>query len=707
VPYSPVSILGSTPDPHYLADLLHSIAALPLPVAVRARIWGAMIRSLDADNFARELTELSAKLHDGEAGREEFASEWWPIFKGVLVWRTNALREDYLNSLLEECEASGDRAESLLKWVEDHIVAPVELRTETTELCPVPVVTDQDAIHTASTDSPIPTLALESSDSSSVTANPALQNWLFTIQGLESDSIKGVFQEIRLVAEQLLRVVSSSVDFETVCELAHAVSDLRGKVQVWNSTIPDPSTLTSDAGESIRAYKQAKSAIGADLDSILTSRNPSPRDLVEAADFLEREDLLRSMPPWVWSGELQNPSGLTSANLFDQLVLPEVRQTVQSVLSVAGERTAFDPLLLKLVPPPPHCSDLESRPMATENHMRVWFETMGNLLSQLPEDILTELRKDAQSPSVEVRIRQALGLERRLRDHVPNSVVLDLMRDVIQLRSEREAIERADLYIQAVQFWESFFGSSSEPTASQLKNWAERQPQLASSIVSTREVSSEIRIENNWIDSHGAKVPLLYSPSPDQAARPYGYISVPLVATSKQKRACSFGVECDVKSGHRDAWPRDWESPQPSSLYIPADAWRDDPDQPEQYLYSFKVKIPIRRQGRGNRFEFNLSLTEEGRVVAGPFVFSWDVLNDLAKAPLVLSWPEVVDPQNAERHPLGPQKKSTDLLARISQCGSFSITAPRRFGKSTLLDSYRFIRKQKYFNKFKQLRAIG
>jgi AAA domain len=103
------------------------------------------------------------------------------------------------------------------------------------------------------------------------------------------------------------------------------------------------------------------------------------------------------------------------------------------------------------------------------------------------------------------------------------------------------------------------------------------------------------------------------------------------------------------------------------------------------------VRIPVRRDIRENRFEFDISLTDaETRKPVGRSVrFFWDIIHYSPQHALTPNWPETIDPVNVEKHPIGPQKKSPEILERLARGGSICVTAPRRFGKSTLVQFLR------------------
>ena len=173
--------------------------------------------------------------------------------------------------------------------------------------------------------------------SSSLNTSPVLEKWFFELQGLENEGVNSILLEIRIAAERLIAISSDSQQLQAVSGLAAFLPELQPKLQGWISALPDTATFAAEFSEGLRAYKRAQSLIGSDLDSILQTGRPSSRDLIEASNLLQREDLLRAMPTWVWSWKEEIDRDASNAQLYRQLVLPQVGQTVVSALSAAGE----------------------------------------------------------------------------------------------------------------------------------------------------------------------------------------------------------------------------------------------------------------------------------------------------------------------------------------------------------------------------------
>jgi hypothetical protein len=156
---------------------------------------------------------------------------------------------------------------------------------------------------------------------------------------------------------------------------------------------------------------------------------------------------------------------------------------------------------------------------------------------------------------------------------------------------------------------------------------------------------------------------------------------------SKSRRAWSLRLKVEVKSGQRDSWPAEWPDVLPQKLEVRETDWRNDAEHPEIGNYSFKLRIPVRTdRGRSGRFKIDLEISDEQR---GNSVtshqFEWEVLNQ-APDSITPKWPESTDPRYVDKSPIGPQRNSQEILQHLRNFGSVAITAPRRFGKSTLVE---------------------
>ena len=72
---------------------------------------------------------------------------------------------------------------------------------------------------------------------------------------------------------------------------------------------------------------------------------------------------------------------------------------------------------------------------------------------------------------------------------------------------------------------------------------------------------------------------------------------------------------------------------------------------------------------------------------------TWDSIGHFTES-ITFDWLESIEPTYVEQHPIGPQRKHQELLQQLVNGNSFAVVAPRRFGKSTLVE-YLFDRASK------------
>jgi hypothetical protein len=153
----------------------------------------------------------------------------------------------------------------------------------------------------------------------------------------------------------------------------------------------------------------------------------------------------------------------------------------------------------------------------------------------------------------------------------------------------------------------------------------------------------------------------------------------------------TISLDYEVTSGHRDAWPSEWPSPMPSELTIREDEWREDSDQAGRYLFTFGLRIPCREKGRRSDFQVKIVArsVETGELLsASPAMLQWEAIGK-PWTKVKTYWPDSIEPKQVEEHPIGPQHNAEQIIARVEACGSFCVIAPRRFGKSTLIEFIR------------------
>jgi serine/threonine protein kinase len=672
--------LSADREASYL-QLLRWMSSVPLPDRVRARIWAAMATGLEQSELLRELRGI-VRILEAPGVPQEARKAWEEALVELMERRLRVSDDEVLRELLDQCREDAQPLATLSRWLFETLTLasePPQLQDSEPHLPDHVHEVPEGQISTEGQGNQIEGETADDPDSA------LLREWVLSLQGSDSRQLADVLESISSAVTEITALAAESQDLDRLPVLIDLLNNFQQHSSSWCERLPDYDRYLADMEEARDAYQRAYALVGTQIEQILVSISVTPSDLNEAANLLAGSEAIRALPTWVWPETAGIKDSPDVAQLFCQLVLPQVREKVVSILGSVGELGTYDPDIIRLIPPPPTRQNEDGTLPDLDQHVEAWLVNMLGLLKELPPEIASNLKYSATGNSAESILRQAVGVARKLEGRVSADTRHAIVSSVAAAADEKTALITASLYEEAISFCEQHFGTAADASYAQLKARVEKTPR-STALQDLRTPTLDLRIDHNWMDGRGGKVSLLFAPASDQNMRPYGYVSVPLVVIAKQRKHYFIKLQYEIKTGHREAWPSEWEDPEPTELSIPEEAWRDDPEEPDQYLYTFKTRIPIRRQGRGGRFEFNLTVTNaETGLVYAPFKFAWDLLNDAPSLPLRAIWPETVDLSNVEKHPVGPQKRYRDLLARLQNGGSFSVTAPRRFGKSTLV----------------------
>ena len=99
-------------------------------------------------------------------------------------------------------------------------------------------------------------------------------------------------------------------------------------------------------------------------------------------------------------------------------------------------------------------------------------------------------------------------------------------------------------------------------------------------------------------------------------------------------------------------------------------------------------RIRSLRSDRLSRFEVRASLLDSGtnQEISEPKDLRWEKI-ETDFADVTVEWADTAAPDYVERHPIGPQESAKTILQRLRSGSSVAVIAPRRFGKSTLVDA--------------------
>ena len=654
-------------------ELLRSLASLPVLGSFRSGVWTAMERSLSRDEVLRDIFEGAERLRLMVDTSDE--AIWSRAVLAVL--------EDKPEDLVFKQIIDGGRGHlHPLRYVCDWI-------TENFAFESIPQRSGTDAgdgtIHVSGgtnlTDSAEtqPTVLIENDSDSRSTA---FREWLLRLQGIDAGRIAHLCQEVKGKLEEVAGLASKAESVPSIVELRRKLEELNTKTNDWIPELPDPSRLQNDYSDASTAYDNAIPLIGEAIDGILANAALTPNDLISVVALIQEGSHLGSLPEWVWeTTDSDSPQPHESAlDQFASLIDPQIRDRVQCFVNAANEFHGRGMWLMPLIPPVDPSADSAE----IEVHVREYLANTLELVRPLTENVRSRLAAPHNRTDIAGKIRQCVGLCNQLNERVSDLVLSDAVDRVLEAENESSAALVCETIERTVEVLETTLGSALDVSFAQLERAMGRSLRSVTPRTSTSE-PAELRIEHNYVDHPAKRAPLILVPKGDF---PYGQISAPLVLYSRHRISCALSLECEVTSGHRDGWPSEWPNPSPTELMIRGDQWREDAEQPGRYQFTFGIEIPCRE--RGKRADFQITLRGRSHdpmqpVTLAASTIQWDGISK-SWTPVQMQWPNTVDPKQVEQHPIGPQRHAESILQQIDASGSFCVIAPRRFGKSTLVE---------------------
>ncbi len=187
------------------------------------------------------------------------------------------------------------------------------------------------------------------------------------------------------------------------------------------------------------------------------------------------------------------------------------------------------------------------------------------------------------------------------------------------------------------------------------------------------------------------KPPLFFRPHDGEKNAPHGFVLAPIVLRATRPRKAELTLEVREDADIlRKNWPTGdaWGSPkvEPEARTIREQEWHKEGDE---YQVTLALTVPIRRpSANGQSLRFALSVRDGSGGSRAERLYEWDrlVIDEQGRPPLPeLEWSNSEEPIYAEEVPVGPQVHVEEILGRIRAGNSLAVTAPRRFGKSSLI----------------------
>lgn len=642
-------------DENRVVDVVRAIASLPIQPTDRASIWLATLDSLSSAQLRRELHESIDALSMLAEEDTPRARAWRSVVGPGLVDLARTT-DDELRAAVGAGGDPADMLQAVLAWAAElafHDERPErESAQETKQPSPSPAAT------------PLPS-----------GASPRADDWVISLRLPD----RGPFERLHNVLARTAELRSRAMTLASIDEVAafHALAeDVESHFREWREAVGDIDELRRDLEEARAALRRLEQTAGPAACSIV-GEGITPSDATEIADLLE-SPALEQIPEWLlWHDAVQEhtPPTTTRTDWAAVLVDSERRSLVRLFCDLAAELN--EPESLAWIAPPAAGDDLA-------RHLREWFRRVREFLREVPP----ELRALVEPASPDLRLAQEHAARlRQLKTEVDADLWANIDDD---LRSKAPEAMPALLqaYSRAVAFCREQFGSLDGLSLPLLKARVDKELSRPDAEATPSIAVGRVTVEHNYLEGRTARATLVFTPA--ETGEDYGFLAVPLVLETDQPRPLNVRLKWEFTGEARAAWPRDWPGPEPSDddpVSVPIYGWRRQSD-PAKWHYPLIARLPIRTPKAANP-HLAVAVTaleaQSEKPLGHERPLRWD---SIARTPHTISvtWGDATEPSHVRDHPIGPQGRADAIRERFVAGSSVAVIAPRRFGKSTLVE---------------------
>jgi len=441
----------------------------------RAVIWAMMLRALDADDLVRELREVSGDLL--KLSTAELRPWQGPV---LIVVQYQARKNPWFESLLAAIEGQESPVHYVATWAKTF-----QLEQST----PDEPHQDDDSRHQEALRAAKEECPGVSVQNSSEPASPKFDQWILSQQGFDVEQVSSVCTEIGRMTGAIAAELSTPLDVLRISRVIVLLQQLVPETQRWLKGLPDSRRLEADLRTAKLAYEQGTALLGDRLSELLESGTYSAADLADALNVFKQKDSVLCLPGWLFNRAGQAVGNLTEPILFQCLLDARVRDLVKAALAAADECVDGNVTLLAAIPAPSadEVSDLDLS--SVDRYLRKCLAELGSLLKELPTAIGARLLRLEQPSKIEVRLRQCVGLNRKLQPRVSEEVLASVLEYVASATDDSACIGEAELFERSVAFLEKTFGTAKDAPFSQVHGWVEKQRLQPENNVSSQAVS--------------------------------------------------------------------------------------------------------------------------------------------------------------------------------------------------------------------------
>jgi len=686
--------------PQRLETLLQRMAMLPLSESMRARLWIGLASGGGPEGLRREL--LAAAV---EEGTELGSSDWQAGFMDALRSAAADLDDQLLADRLDA--GSDHDVDSVLDWVRglefqespvaDAVgttgllttagaLAPVVIERLEPDLAP-PEPEPEPEPEPGGADTPPDGEDVDtqtevdaddgnSSEPSEEPREDVVERWVRRMRFGHAEEIDVLRREAAELLERVRRPLASWGTLSDLVAFKGEADSFRSAFDALVATFPLEADLERDLERARSAYTRLQAILGDQTDALLET-GLDPREATAIAGLLELE-CLDSVPVWFWTWSAASDQTDGSASLVSRAIAltdPELRAGLEAVLDTA--RSLGDDTIAPIssMAEPEKVGDFGMFQLLFEEHV----EELRGLASvgQEHQGWARRALEDGVAPEALGQFVDRIDSLRQRVSEEAGGCILE------SLETADEPLgELLTRWKQAIDRMEELVGSARAVPIDMLMAAVDRID--TSSKMTVIAAGSRFSVEQARVDATGRKVPLVWVPYAD-SERAYGVVRVPFRLRSKRRLEEEFRVSIATKGFANSAWPREWEEPGPERLRPMHRSWRRDG---EDWLFDFEARIPTRQPKEIAHFEIKVSVGIGTDGVEEDTTSHWDRIA-VWPGDIRARWYDGIRPESVDEHPIGPQTKAPRILDRLSDASNFAVLAPRRFGKSTLVEYLR------------------
>jgi len=659
-------------DSTELEACLDELASFSLPATIRAAVWAQMVAGLDRIELRRELFQTASALYaiSGTEAGEATTAELFP----ALEITAGALGDVALQEALEFAKAATAPLRHLSAWASQLAFDAVPREEGRSELA-----VDTSDLEIGSSNRPHhgesqPILRGAAMDS----VASGVDEWVCRLRNLGSTRRAALAVEVAELVSPFAKQAENLSHAAGLREFVRELEVFREGVESLAADLPSEAAFERELADAQVAYGALTQALGTPIPPEFLSTNPSPAELRGLADLLaESERPLRALPNWVWSPEFELSERTELQNIAKELLDPQVRERARAFVTACSEFEISQFESLARVPEPPDGQDLT-------DHVRDFLQLANEeirLLEAFPSPYHGYRNRLFESGLSPQSVLAALNELESLDGRVPAETFQALC-ELLQSVEEPDLDSLVRQYGVAVEFFERAIGSDHGATLAQLSARVSQQPRKQLSDLGYVGKNVSLEVEHLLVGDRTSRPTLSFVPD---GKAPYGSIDLPIVLRTNRPEDIHVVVDPRLKGDWRSAWPHDWPAVQKVEQRITRNQWRSGGAK-EDFFFTIVVSVPVRppkdsRESLECRL-FILDGDTEG--ILCERTLRWE---QVAKTPrsLVVDWPDGLDKAYVEKHPVGPQKNKAAIERRVESGSSLAITAPRRFGKSTLI----------------------